>query len=327
MTEISHLCAASLGWLKLTDMAPSTKSSLLLLILCVFSMPKISAQPLEDLRQDAAFFRKKLPEFRQWLSESGLDAVFVADSVAVSARKASLFLKPAFRGKHVCDSMQSAWNALESSNRQMNGQFFHDRLLRKWAFLAEVREEQAEVVVRCHEPAHFFARVYGQNGEIPVEQRTLRTAAFLDLQVPTNALSSATPGDNATLVRNQRVAPVCAAAKRFFVQWYASRGTPVLYSARLDTSYSFEDEFVVEVTHLSYEACPDGFFEYHRIHVSGLQKGDDVELRWEFQAKYGPGIVFPPRKNNYKDMELRYRTELEAYQRTLFRHLLNYLRR
>ncbi|MFN4257481.1 MAG: hypothetical protein ACK4Q5_20970 [Saprospiraceae bacterium] len=308
-------------------MASSNQTYALLPILLVLSVSPIFCQKAEDLRQDAAFFRKKLPEFRQWLAENRLDNVFAADSLAVSAERVTLFLKPSFEGRRVCDSMQCAWNELESANRDLNGQFFHERLLRKWAFLAEVREDQAEVVVRCHQPPHFLARIYGKNGQIPIEGRSIRTASLVEVQLPPTAVEGANAGDNATFIPGKKVGAVCASAKKFFVKWYSDKGTPVLYSARIDTSFSFEDEFVVEVTHLSNEICPDGYFEFHRIHVSGRQRGDDVELKWEFQGKYGSGIIFPPRKNNYKDMELRYRAELETYQHTLFKLLLDYLRR
>jgi hypothetical protein len=83
----------------------------------------------------------------------------------------------------------------------------------------------------------------------------------------------------------------------------------------------------MEVSHLSDEICPDGFFEYHRLYLKGVQKGDDVELSWEFQGKYGSGIVFPPRKNDYKDMDPKYKDNLEEYQSHLYKKLLEYLRR
>ncbi len=309
-------------------MASSAKFNLLFWVLLAVSASPVCGQVAEDLRHDALFFRKELPEFQQWLAENGLAKVFVADSVATSASRATLFLRPKFCGRNVCDSVQSAWNQLELGNRDLNGRFFHERLLSKWAFLAEVREDQAEVVVRCHTPAHFLARIYGRaDGSVPVEGRSVRSALQLDVQLPEASIVKANTGDNQTLLRGCRVVPTCAKAKRFFVLWYKNKGTPVLYSAQVDTTYSFEDEFVVEVTKLSYEICPDGFFEFHRVHVSGQQQGEDVLLRWEFQGKYGSGIIFPPRKNNYKDMDLRYRTELESYQRTLFRRLLDYLRR
>jgi len=113
----------------------------------------------------------------------------------------------------------------------------------------------------------------------------------------------------------------------YLTQYYKGKGTPILWRAKIDTSFALYDEFVMEVTHLSEEVCPDGYFEYHRIYVKGLQKGDDVELSWEFQAKYGSGIAFPPRKNDYKDMEPKYKEELEEYQNRLFKKLLEYLRR
>jgi len=224
-----------------------------------------------------------------------------------------LFLKPAFNGAQTCDSLQGSWQGLERDNRLVNGQFFHERLLRKWAFLAEIHEDQAVVVVRCHDPAHFQAKMYSQNGHVPVEERNIRSATMMELNLPAS-LQSVNSGDNITLLRDKNLGQVCTKARRWLVTNYKDKGTPVLWRAKL------------EVSHLNYEICPDGFFEYHRIYVKGIQKGPDVELSWEFQGKYGSGIIFPPRKNDYKDLELHYKSNLEEYQKRLFKKMLDYLR-
>ena len=294
-------------------------------LLALYGFPPLEAQSI-DLRQDKAFFQRKLPDFQSWLHQNHLETVFRADSVAVTNRKVTLFLRPAYQGARVCDSLQCAWDRLEKNNRKVNGQFFHERLLHKWAFLAEVHEDQAEVVVRCHDPAHFLARVRSQNGQIPVDGRNIRSGAVLDIRLPAS-LAGVNVGDNSMLIPNKTVDAVCLQARKYLVNYYKSKGTPILWKAKVDTSYTVFDEFVLEVTHLNYEICPDGYFEYHRIYVKGVQKGSDVELSWEFQGKYGSGILFPPRKNDYKDMELRYKTELDNYQQHLFKKLLDYLRR
>lgn len=278
-----------------------------------------------DFRQDKAFFKKKQKEFGQWLSQNNLEKIFRADSVAVSSKKVTLFVRPAYDSKKACDSIQCAWEKLEKNNRKVNGQFFHERLLQKWAFLAEIHPDQAEVVVRCHDPAHFLAKVYSRDGKVPVEQRSIRASAVSEVNVP-SSLQGVNTGDNKLVVQNKKVNVVCNSARRFLANYYKPKGTPVLWRAKVDTSFTVYDEFLLEVTHLSYEICPDGFFEYHRIYVKGLQKGDDVEISWEFQGKYGSGIIFPPRKNDYKDMDLRYKSNLEDYQRRLFKKLTDYLR-
>ena len=278
-----------------------------------------------DLRQDRVFFQNKRVEFDQWLRQNNLDHILLADSVAVANQKVTLFLRSAYTGEHVCDSLQCAWQQLEKANRRVNGQYFHERLLHKWAFLAEVRQEQAEVVVRCHDPAHFMAKVTSKNGQMPVEGFTTRSAEVTRVNLPPS-LSGINNGDNKATMVGKKVGPTCAKARVYLVNLYKNKGTPILWKARVDTSYTTYDEFVLEITHLNNEICPDGFFEYHRIYVKGLQKGDDVELSWEFQGKYGSGIIFPPRKNDYKDLETRYKTNLEDYQKYLFKKLLDYLR-
>jgi hypothetical protein len=191
--------------------------------------------------------------------------------------------------------------------------------------LAEIHLKQAEVVVRCHQPAHFQAKIYSKNGRIPVEERNVRSGAVAEISTPAS-MQGINSGDNKVLLQGKKVAPVCTSARQYLNNFYKNKGTPVLWRARIDTSYTAYDEFILEVTHLNYEICQDGFFEYHRIYVKGLQKGEDVELSWEFQGKYGSGIIFPPRKNDYKDMDLRYKNDLEEYQKRLFKKLLDYLR-
>lgn len=301
------------------------RASFLTCFLLLAAASAVWAQPSTDLRQDKPFFQKKQKEFALWLRQNHLERIFRADSVSVSAKKVTLFLRPAFDSKTVCDSIQCAWTKLEQSNRKINGQFFHERLLHKWAFLAEIHPDQAEVVVRCHDPAHFLAKVYSREGKVPVEQRNLRSAAVTEVSTP-SSLQGMNSGDNKMLVPNKKVAAVCTSARRYLTNFYKIKGTPILWRAKVDTSYTTYDEFVLEVTHLNNEICPDGYFEYHRIYMKGLQKGDDVELSWEFQGKYGSGIIFPPRKNDYKDMDLRYKSNLEEYQKRLFKKLTDYLR-
>lgn len=291
-------------------------------IACLFSAFAVQAQ---DLRADKAFFYAKRLEFNTWLRQNRLSHIFRADSVAVAAKKVTLFLRPTYSGKRTCDSLQCAWQNLERANRQVNGQLFHERLLHKWAFLAEIHENQAEVVVRCHDPAHFMAKTYSRGGRVPVEERNIRSGAILELSLPTS-LQGINSGDNISLLRGKNLGQVCTKARQWLVNSYKGKGTPILWRAKVDSSYTAYDEFVLEVTHLNYEICPDGYFEYHRIYVKGVQKGDDVELSWEFQGKYGSGIIFPPRKNDYKDMELHYKANLDEYQKRLFKKMLDYLR-
>ena len=286
----------------------------------------LAQQPTADLRKDIAFFRKKQTEFNDWLRRNRLDRVLRADSVAAGAKKVTLFIRPVYQGARVCDSIQCAWSLLEARNENLNGQAFHERLLHKWAFLAEVHQTQAEIVVRCHEPAHFLSKINYREGDFAVDGRNVRAAAVVQVSLPAS-LEGVNAGDNTTMIPDQRVNAVCAKARRYLVTHYKPKGTPILWRAKIDTSYSSYDEFVLEVTHLSDEICPDGYYEYHRIFVKGTQKGDDVELSWEFQGKYGSGILFPPRKNDYKDLETRYKNNLEEYQKRLFKQLLDYLRR
>ncbi|HNG90054.1 MAG TPA: hypothetical protein PK858_07610, partial [Saprospiraceae bacterium] len=167
----------------------------------LFSLARLTgaAAQAADLRADKDFFQKRKSDFDRWLRQNHLEGILRADSIGLTAQKATLYLRAAYRGKHVCDSLQSAWNKLEQSNRKVNGQYFHERLLHKWAFLAELHLDQAEVVVRCHNPAHFQARIFPKNGKIPVETRNVRAGAVLEVKTPAS-LQGINNGDNTALI-------------------------------------------------------------------------------------------------------------------------------
>lgn len=83
---------------------------------------QLCAQPV-DLRQDEAFFQKKRPEFQSWLRQNQVGDVFYADSVAVSAKKVTLFLRAAYQGARVCDSLQCAWDPWKKTTKNSTGNF------------------------------------------------------------------------------------------------------------------------------------------------------------------------------------------------------------
>lgn len=309
-------------------MRPIFFTGLVLLTGMVIAIPStaLAQSPLEeDLRMHENFFRARMRDYQQWLTLTELDRIFYADSVAVSSQKVTLFLRAAYQGAQVCDSLQCAWERLEQENFRQYGQYFRERLLRKWAFLAEIHEEQAEVVVRCHEPAHFLMRIRSDSGRILREGRSVR-GSTVQVSLPTaTALQGINLGEGKATIPGQQAPAVSAKARRFLINHYKPKGTPILWRARIDTTFATFDEFVLEVTHLSHEICPDGYYEYHRITVWCVQRGPDTELTWEFQGKYGSGILFPPRKNDYKDLSLRYKDNLEDYQRRLFKRLVFHL--
>lgn len=307
-------------------LCPFAKWALRALPFCL-CLSQALAQGPPDLRADASFFRAKIGEMNAWFEKNQLADLFRADSVYVERNRVTLYVRPAKQDGQSCIHMQNAWNEVQKANRKASGEDFHNRLLHKWAFLAEVHEDQAEVVVRCHDPAHFRARIYNDKGRIPVELRTVRSGAIAQVALP-QTFQDINNSSNKAIIAHKNVGEVCTKARIWLVNYYKPKGTPILWRARIDDSYALYDEFVIEVTHISNEICPDGYFEYHRINVTGVQKGPDVELTWDFQGKYGSGIIFAPRKNDYKDLNnAKYGAFHAEYQRRLFNRMVYHLRR
>lgn len=92
-----------------------------------------------------------------------------------------------------------------------------------------------------------------------MEGRNIRSAAVLDVRLP-GSLDGVNVGDNSAIVPGKNVRAVCTQARRYLTNFYKPKGTPILWKARAsNTTYALIDEFVLEVTHLNFEICPDGF--------------------------------------------------------------------
>lgn len=77
-----------------------------------------------------------------------------------------------------------------------------------------------------------------------------------------------------------------------------------------------DNEFTIEVTNISKEVLNDfaiGYFELIIIDIFIHQNGSDIEIVYNFRAKYGSGIILPPRRSGYYDMTEEYPEYLDRY--------------
>lgn len=77
-----------------------------------------------------------------------------------------------------------------------------------------------------------------------------------------------------------------------------------------------DNEFTIEVTNISKEVLDDflvGYFELIIIDIFIHQSGENIEIVYNFRAKYGSGIILPPRRAGYYEMTEEYPEYLERY--------------
>jgi hypothetical protein len=77
-----------------------------------------------------------------------------------------------------------------------------------------------------------------------------------------------------------------------------------------------DDEFSIEVTNISKEVLDDftiGYFELIIIDIFIQENEKNVEIVYNFRAKYGSGIFIAPRRSGYRSMDQQYSEYLNRY--------------
>lgn len=284
-----------------------------------------------DLRQDSAFFVKQEQEYQRWLEANELDRTLRTDGVDVQSDRVLLFLT--FSGNSSrCDSLQAAWDSWESQFNKTHRwrQLFHQKLLETWSVLSELSVDSTEIVVRCDGHGLFNIRIFGQaDGRILAQGNQLRAMGGGVIPIPFENLKDIYTGGRIDSLSNKlTVRKVRLAVGDYLLNhWYKGKGTPILYNVRIDTTASYYNEFTWEFTHLSHEVLEEGYYEYHRIKIEVQERNGQLELTWQFTGKFGSGILFPPRRNDYKLMETYYKEDMEAYEEKLFKKITEYLQK
>ncbi|TAK44431.1 MAG: hypothetical protein EPO28_04890 [Saprospiraceae bacterium] len=284
-----------------------------------------------DLRENQAFFNSQMKEYQTWLDSNDLGNFFKTERLLVAPDKLTLYLFSA-SAKPSCDSLQAVWEQIGKAfdKEHHRKQLFHEKLLETWSVLTELPTDSMEILLRCDDPAKFSVRIYGEaDGRILADEQNMKSLGSGTIEIPFNQLREIhTGGRLDSLGKKKTVGQVRLAIGDYLRKFYKGKGTPVLYNVRIDTSMSYYQEFTWEFTHLSNAVLKDeGFYEYHRIKIEVQDRNDKLEVSWQFTGKFGSGILFPPRRNDYKLVETYYPGAEKQYEYDLFKKITEYLQK
>jgi hypothetical protein len=274
-----------------------------------------------------SFFQQQRPALEQWvdvhLPKAGLKGI----SVKTDSSSAKVLLDYTCANAQACANARKAWQATEAAQPSIAQQ-----ILKHWAFLAEAQPHEVSLEVRCCTKEHFLKQYALPPAALP-EGFTFKSGSvvptvtalpFDQPTIPNNQNNSESP-ELSALIKYMKAPEVCKAVRKHCQTKYAS-----LPKARYvwDAELKFIDlnanEFILEVSYITNVVAQDRYFEYHRIHVSANPVGLDTQLKVDFRAKYGSGILFAPRRNDYKDMEnTLYKTDLMQYRQVFFAQVIN----
>jgi hypothetical protein len=281
-------------------------------------------KPSEYLITYDSFFQSQSVEMNKWLKEYFPKGQLRAKAIVTDSSTVTLQLMPADTLHSSCATTQFAWETAEKNHTTTD---FNQRVLLRWAFLAEINPDQAKVEVKCHEPAHFYRHISMPKGStIHTDGRSVRAIAPVVLPFgPKDETTKSSDGSElAVTLKGHNAVQVSQKLRQFCQSKYVSLPKArYIWDAVLQFTDISETEFQLEVTYITNVVTSDRYYEYHKIYIVTQQSGENTLINVRLQGKYGSGIIFAPRRNDYKDMETAYKSELAEYRNIFFKQLTN----
>ncbi len=312
--------------------------------LCILALLLIV--PIEVVAQegfgatDFAFFEDKKDAINEWLEYESLSNYLAFDSLVYDNDRLEIRFLPASLGEN-CNYLKMLWEGLSDKYYAEREEAIHIDMMSGLAFVMEVPKERLYLRLTCGDLDNYQVLISAE--------RSVDDELMVGYEVVGNVEKMAVLGDPVKVkigslkpiflvklgnielefsARDKRVTvgKVSEGVEKFLKEYYKTKGTPILYRARPDVSRPYYNEFDISVSHLSHTVLKDeGFFEYHEFHVTVLQQADEIIVNWDFKGKYGSGILFAPRRSDYKEMKKKYAEEVAIFEKKIFAELNKYL--
>lgn len=301
------------------------------LYLCLYG----SSFAQHDLRQSASFFQNNKNEYQAWLNSNSIGDHLMLDKINVFEDNVVVVLQSKHKGNSECDSLKGSWYALRKKYYQDNAQPLHAAMLEKLCFQMDLPLDSAQIIINCPDSL-FSVRIYGEksaDGILSVRFKEDKVSSMGSdvIKIGIGEMKGMYRSEQTKFENNPTIdiAKVRKSICDYFYNKYKTKGT-WLWDAQIDTSRTHFNEFTYKISHISGEVLKGkNFFEYHQIKVKVEQIGEVITINWSFQAKYGGGLIYPPRdgSSDYHDIESSpYKAQLEEYERELFNYLDEYLK-
>ena len=275
----------------------------------------------EGLRKDQKFFESKIPEFENWLKVTQLNKHLKVGDLYVGQDTLIVTLE----SNYDCNKTTFLWKEIRKKYYVVHQRRFEQKLMDVLSFQMEVNPEEIRIKIICKDEEKFKVQIHYENNRLKVEEFILESMGNGTIKIPVDEVKNIYHVPKDTLA-NISIEKVRKGLSKFLLSYYESKGTAFLYKAQVDTSRTYYNELVYEISHLNNEVLDEGFYELLRIGIRIAQDGKKVEIDYTFQGKYGSGVFFVPRRSDYKDMEVYYPLALFDYERMLVKKIEEHLR-
>jgi len=287
------------------------KINLKFAILIIISSATLNASS-QDLRNDSSFFYSKLSEYESWLDSSGFDQVLKIDSLNITTEKVSLYFGSHFENM---DTLAAAWCQIKKKYNSKTENAIYSELFDRFVFDMEIGRDSATIYIIGKTSYLFNVKVEFNKGLIVNEEfAPCQTMGHSNIKFNVKEINCI--GKDTTLKIKETLYNIRAKIKNYLQDLYKDHGA---YSnkPKIDLLTDNRTELSFEVTGINKLVLERGFFEYHQINIEVKKEEGGVVVNIDFLAKYGSGILFVPRKSEYKDMEPKYSDYVRSFEAKL----------
>jgi len=271
--------------------------------------------------EESDFFKHQINEVEEWLEAKGLEQYFLLEELVIDSNLLTLNLLI----KYDCQDAGGIWKGLKRSYLKGSNSSLEEKLFDTFIYIMEVKEKQGVINIYCEDEEEVSILLSHDGKQLIVDEHIETILGYGGTEIPISEVKNIYHIKKDTLT-NISVSKVRQDIGNFLYDYYKTKGTKFLWSAKIDTSKTYKDELIYEVSKLSNEVIEDGFFEKLKLKFKIVQKATNVEVDFNIIGKYGSGVIFEPKREDYKLMETKYPEELQEYEEDIRKKIEEFIR-
>lgn len=257
---------------------------------------------------DSLFFVEAADDFKSWLNTMPIGADIHVTGFEMTQDKVTL---------NLATNTPNDWLKLRAAYHEEFQKYIGDFFLKAMVFYFEIPLDSAAVFIDtqkegCEVLVEFQNGKFINNDGLPIEF-VLKNGGGKYPISEMDAFSS-----KPIILKNRSKEDIVIVKKHiigYFKGHYQAKEQYWGRVADFDV-LEIDNEFSIEVKNISKEVLDDftlGYFELIIIDIFIQENENDIEIVYDFRAKYGSGIFIAPRRSGYKSMEEEYSEYLNRY--------------
>ena len=253
-----------------------------------------------ELVSNHDFYSEQVVALNSWLTANDLsDSLITAKAIEISSPGVKLRME-------VRDKLN--WSHLNERSYRETGEAFYETLFEKFVFLGDLQRSQLEIEI---EGMDSYIFITFENGSIAEDFMDKMGEISDNHKVPISSFRSLIgPG---TFQTNQFSLDQI---KKKIVDGMMNHFKP--YKARFQ-EYRFQvlsqidNELIFTISNVRNVVLDEGYFEHIRLTIDFDISPASIDLKYRIGAKYGAGIIWAPRRSDYRDMDPKYLDQLQDF--------------